>query len=42
MKIFKSNHNVPYFLEIPLPSKCRRMFLTTHPNEHHPRNLATW
>ena len=31
-----------YFLEIPLPSKSRRIFQPAHPNNHCPRNLPTW
>ena len=39
-------HKIPYFLEIsphleiPPPSKCRRVFQPTHPNKRCPQNLA--
>ena len=49
MNGISDNYNpVPYFLEIsphleiPPPSKCRRIVQPTHPNKRRPRNLATW
>ena len=40
--------HIPYLLEIsphleiPPPSKCRRIYLLTRPNKRRPRNLAAW